>query len=98
MRLTFIATAVAALLPLSAMALPECQSTLQYHIYLSGIHTGEINRTETWQGANGHIASTSKASILGIGTTYQQQASLQWSADTQAWHTRKFHQQVSGLE
>lgn len=75
----------------------QCSRYAEYDIYLSGIHTGSMSRTETWQGKTAVVNSTSKASILGIGTRYQQRAELVWSNERQQWLTQKFHQKVSGF-
>ncbi|MFV7784964.1 hypothetical protein ACNPKB_12915 [Shewanella marisflavi] len=76
---------------------PECTRSSEYDIYLSGIHTGTMSRTEHWQGQSAVVTSNSEASILGIGTRYRQRAELAWSRDTQEWITQAFHQQVSGF-
>jgi len=75
----------------------QCSRHASYSIYLSGIHTGEMTRTEQWQGNTGVINATSQASILGIGTEYQQRSQLVWSDATNEWLTQSFHQQVSGF-
>lgn len=75
----------------------QCTRTSHYSIYLSGIHTGTMARTETWQGKTAVVTSTSKASILGIGTQYQQRAELSWSTSSKEWITDKFHQEVTGF-
>ncbi|QYJ85789.1 hypothetical protein K0I73_16695 [Shewanella mesophila] len=76
---------------------PQCVRQSDYDIYLSGIHTGTMSRTETWQGKTAVVSSHSKASILGIGTEYRQRAELSWSTASDEWLTTKFHQQVSGF-
>lgn len=75
----------------------SCSITSSYDIYLSGIHTGEMKRVETWQGTKAIITSNSKASILGIGTAYSQSAEVSWSDLESEWVTDKFHQKVSGF-
>ncbi|WP_208646893.1 hypothetical protein [Shewanella livingstonensis] len=75
----------------------SCQRNFNYSIYLSGLHTGNMTRTENWQGKSAVITSTSKASILGIGTQYQQRTELSWSDTTNEWLTNTFHQRVSGF-
>lgn len=75
----------------------KCVRQSDYDIYLSGIHTGTMSRTETWQGKTAVVSSHSKASILGIGTEYRQRAELSWSMESDEWLTNKFHQQVSGF-
>lgn len=75
----------------------ECQRNFSYSIFLSGLHMGNMTRTENWQGKSAVITSTSKASILGIGTQYQQRTELSWSNSTHEWLTHKFHQQVTGF-
>ena len=75
----------------------ECQRNFSYSIFLSGLHMGNMTRTENWQGKSAVITSTSKASILGIGTQYQQRTELSWSNSTHEWLTQKFHQQVTGF-
>lgn len=75
----------------------ECSRISNYAIYLSGIHTGTMNRTETWQGNTAVVTSISEASILGIGTQYHQRAELSWSSTTNEWLTDKFHQTVTGF-
>lgn len=77
--------------------LTQCSRTSDYDIYLSGIHTGTMHRTETWQGKTAVVISKSEASILGIGTQYQQRAELSWSSTTNEWLTDKFHQKVTGF-
>lgn len=74
-----------------------CSRSAHYAIYLRGIHTGTINRTETWQGKTAVVTSESEASILGIGTQYHQRAELSWSSSTHEWLTDKFHQKVTGF-
>lgn len=76
---------------------PQCTRRLDYDIYLSGIHTGTMSRTEQWQGKSAVVTSDSEASILGIGTRYRQRAELTWSEATEEWITQAFHQQVSGF-
>ncbi len=75
----------------------QCSRSSNYDIYLSGIHTGTMNRTETWVGKAAVVTSKSEASILGIGTQYQQRAELSWSSTTNEWITDKFHQKVTGF-
>ncbi|WP_194944968.1 hypothetical protein [Shewanella sp. TC10] len=75
----------------------QCSRTSHYDIYLSGIHTGTMNRTENWQGQSAVVTSTSKASILGIGTQYDQRAELSWSNTRDEWVTDNFHQLVTGF-
>ncbi|WOT04728.1 hypothetical protein [Shewanella youngdeokensis] len=75
----------------------ECTRTANYNIYLSGLHTGTMARTEDWRGSSAVITTHSEASILGIGTEYFQQAKLYWSTDEGEWLTDKFHQIVSGF-
>ncbi|MDR9827835.1 hypothetical protein RCJ22_19730 [Vibrio sp. FNV 38] len=75
-----------------------CQKTAYYHIYLSGIRTGYMNRTESWQGDSATVTSQSQASILGIGTQYEQEANLSWSEGSDSWLTTSFHQVVSGFK
>jgi hypothetical protein len=74
-----------------------CSRSAHYAIYLRGIHTGTINRTETWQGKTAVVTSESEASILGIGTQYHQRAELSWSSSSNEWLTDKFHQKVTGF-
>ncbi|MEZ8121736.1 hypothetical protein ACED30_19700 [Vibrio splendidus] len=76
----------------------QCERTAYYYIYLSGIRTGYMHRTESWEGTNATIISQSKASILGIGTQYDQQATLTWSEESDRWLTTSFHQVVSGFK
>lgn len=76
----------------------QCERTAYYQIYLSGIRTGYMHRTESWEGTNATITSQSKASILGIGTQYDQQATLTWSEESASWLTTSFHQVVSGFK
>ncbi|QYJ90492.1 hypothetical protein [Shewanella halotolerans] len=76
---------------------PQCTRRSDYDIYLSGIHTGTMSRTEQWQGKQAVVTSNSEASILGIGTRYRQRAELSWSEATEEWITQAFHQQVSGF-
>ncbi|GIU19258.1 hypothetical protein TUM4261_41050 [Shewanella sp. c952] len=75
----------------------QCSRSANYDIYLSGIHTGTMERTEHWQGKTAVVSSSSKASILGIGTRYDQRAELSWSTKTDEWLTDKFHQKVTGF-
>ncbi|WP_350997162.1 hypothetical protein [Shewanella sp. TB7-MNA-CIBAN-0143] len=75
----------------------SCQRSFNYAIYLSGLHTGKMNRTENWQGKSAVITSKSEASILGIGTQYQQRTELSWSNNRNEWLTDSFHQQVTGF-
>ncbi|WP_194165943.1 hypothetical protein [Shewanella sp. YLB-07] len=75
----------------------QCSRTSNYSIYLSGIYTGTMNRTETWQGNTAVVTSKSEASILGIGTQYRQRAELSWSSTTNEWLTDNFHQKVTGF-
>jgi len=75
----------------------QCRRSSNYDIYLSGIHTGTMARTETWLGKTAVVTSESEASILGIGTQYQQRAELSWSSTTNEWITDKFHQKVTGF-
>ncbi|MGL6316152.1 hypothetical protein [Vibrio sp. WXL103] len=76
----------------------QCEKVAYYHIYLSGIRTGYMSRTESWQGMSATVTSQSKASILGIGTEYDQQARLTWSEQSDSWLTTSFHQVVSGFK
>ncbi|MCW4447345.1 hypothetical protein OHV10_24320 [Vibrio splendidus] len=57
-----------------------------------------MHRTELWEGTNASVTSQSKASILGIGTQYDQQSTLTWSEDSDSWLTTSFHQVVSGFK
>ncbi|QFU25162.1 hypothetical protein FS418_04310 [Shewanella sp. YLB-09] len=66
-------------------------------MYLSGLYTGSMNRTEVWQGKTAVVTTKSEASILGIGTQYHQRAELSWSSTTNEWLTDKFHQKVTGF-
>lgn len=75
----------------------QCNRSASYDIYLSGIHTGTMERTESWQGKTAVVTSSSKASILGIGTRYEQRAQLSWSTKTAEWLTDEFHQKVTGF-
>ena len=75
----------------------QCNRSASYDIYLSGIHTGTMERTENWQGKTAVVTSSSKASILGIGTRYEQRAELSWSTKTDEWLTDEFHQKVTGF-
>ncbi|MBW8183341.1 hypothetical protein [Shewanella nanhaiensis] len=79
------------------LPLQACSRSSHYAIYLSGIHTGTMSRTETWQGKTAVVTSKSEASILGIGTQYQQRAELSWSDNTHEWLTDNFHQKVTGF-
>lgn len=76
---------------------PQCVRTSTYDIYLSGIHTGTMSRTERWRGDSAVVTSKSRASILGIGTQYHQRAELSWSNSSKEWLTKKFHQKVTGF-
>lgn len=76
---------------------PHCQRSFNYSIYLSGLHTGEMVRTENWLDRSAVITSKSEASILGIGTQYQQRSELSWSDISQEWLTDNFHQQITGF-
>ncbi|WP_394147661.1 hypothetical protein [Shewanella atlantica] len=78
-------------------AIEKCSRSSDYDIYLSGIHTGTMSRKESWQGKAAVVTSKSEASILGIGTQYQQRAELSWSDETNEWLTEKFHQKVTGF-
>ena len=75
----------------------QCSRSADYDIYLSGIHTGTMSRTESWAGKSAVVTSNSQASILGIGTQYQQRAELTWSDESDEWITDKFHQKVTGF-
>ncbi|MCL1094070.1 hypothetical protein [Shewanella kaireitica] len=75
----------------------QCHRSASYDIFLSGIHTGTMERVENWKGKTAVVTSSSKASILGIGTQYQQRAELSWSTKTDEWLTDKFHQKVTGF-
>lgn len=75
----------------------QCSRTSKYSLYLSGIYTGTMNRTETWKGKTAVVMSKSEASILGIGTQYHQWAELSWSSTSNEWLTDKFHQEVTGF-
>ena len=113
LKLTLLGLVVTLALPVSAQqsklaqtaaqtakptaAVKQCQRSASYDIYLSGIHTGTMERTEHWQGKTAVVTSTSKASILGIGTQYQQRAELSWSTTTDEWLTDNFHQKVTGF-
>ncbi len=77
--------------------LEECVRESNYSIYLSGIHTGSMSRVETWRDQHAVVTSLSKASILGIGTQYQQRTELSWSNSTNEWITEKFDQKVTGF-
>jgi hypothetical protein len=74
-----------------------CHRSFNYSIYLSGLRIGEMNRTENWLGKTAVITSQSEASILGIGTQYQQRSELSWADATDEWLTKNFQQQVSGF-
>ncbi|MGX9460079.1 hypothetical protein ACWXWU_02395 [Shewanella sp. A14] len=76
---------------------PECFRHFDYSIYLSGLHTGKMTRIENWVGKSAVITSNSEASILGIGTQYQQRSEIFWSNVKNEWFTNNFHQQVSGF-
>jgi hypothetical protein len=76
---------------------PHCQRTFNYSIYLSGIYTGELTRTENWSNKYAIITSKIEASILGIGTQYQQRTELSWSNISHEWLTDNFHQQITGF-
>ncbi len=80
-----------------AQATSTCQRQSEFAVYLNGIHTGSMNRTESWQDQQAEVKTTSKASVLGIKTQYQQQAKLHWSDSEQGWLTQAFTQQVSGF-
>ena len=95
-KVSVSATQASAQAPANALV-PQCVRQSDYDIYLSGIHTGTMSRTETWQGKTAVVTSHSKASILGIGTEYRQRAELSWSTASDEWLTNKFHQQVSGF-
>lgn len=82
---------------LSLQTPEQCSRSGDYDIYLSGIHTGTMSRTETWSGKSAVVTSNSQASILGIGTQYQQKAELVWSNESREWITEKFHQKVTGF-
>lgn len=82
----------------AALEARQCEKSAYYHIYLSGIRTGYMNRTESWQGSNATVISQSKASVLGIGTQYNQEATLSWSEQSDSWLTTSFHQVVSGFK
>ncbi|MEC4726134.1 hypothetical protein HWQ46_11295 [Shewanella sp. D64] len=75
----------------------KCSRISNYVIYLSGINVGIMNRTEAWQGKTAVVTSTSEASILGIGTHYEQRAELSWSNINNVWLTDTFHQKVTGF-
>lgn len=75
----------------------QCMRSFDYSIFLRGFHTGSITRIEDWQGKSANITSISEASILGIGTQYQQRTELSWSDVRNEWLTDNFHQQVSGF-
>ncbi|PMH42166.1 hypothetical protein BCU68_14750 [Vibrio sp. 10N.286.49.B3] len=75
----------------------QCEKKTYYQIYLSGIRTGYMQRDELWQGNQATVTSQSKASILGIGTQYDQKATLVWSHEQKSWLTTSFHQVVSGF-
>lgn len=81
----------------SAANIEQCRRHAEYDIYLSGIHTGTMSRTETWAGKSAVVTSNSQASILGIGTQYKQRAELSWSNTRNEWLTEKFHQKVTGF-
>jgi hypothetical protein len=76
---------------------PHCQRSFNYSIYLSGLHTGEMVRTENWLDRSAVITSKSEASILGIGTQYKQRSELSWSDISREWLTDNFHQQITGF-
>ncbi|WP_185826748.1 hypothetical protein [Shewanella canadensis] len=78
-------------------SIEKCSRSSNYDIYLSGIHTGTMSRTEAWLGEAAVVTSKSEASILGIGTQYNQRAELSWSNTTNEWVTDKFHQKVTGF-
>ncbi|MGS0674811.1 hypothetical protein [Shewanella sp. 125m-1] len=75
----------------------QCSRNAKYDIYVSGIHTGTMDRTENWQGQTAQVITKSEASILGIGTQYHQTATLAWSNLTRQWLTSQFHQKVTGF-
>jgi hypothetical protein len=76
---------------------PHCQRSFNYSIYLSGLHTGEMIRTENWLDKSAVITTKSEASILGIGSQYLQRTELSWSNISHEWLTHNFHQQVTGF-
>ena len=75
----------------------SCMNSYDYSIYLSGIHTGSMQKIVTWYGSQGSIKSNSSVSLFGIGTRYQQQAKFIRSASTNGYLTTSFEQQVSGF-
>ncbi|WP_428848519.1 hypothetical protein [Shewanella marinintestina] len=81
----------------SKPSVDQCRRNGKYDIYLSGIHTGTMDRTEIWQGQSAVVTTKSEASILGIGTQYHQTATLAWSDDSNQWLTNHFHQEVTGF-
>ncbi|MCL1067826.1 hypothetical protein L2735_13595 [Shewanella olleyana] len=104
LTIAVILVLVGSLFPLYAIAYEQdaavesqCSRTSHYDIYLSGIHTGSMERTEVWQGKSAVVTSTSKASILGVGTQYDQRAELSWSNTHDEWVTDNFHQLVTGF-
>ncbi|MFC5078881.1 hypothetical protein VTH8203_03373 [Vibrio thalassae] len=107
---TTVAQAVS--LEQDATNLKTCQNRYDYGIYLGGIHTGSMQRIETWYEAtpgqpehnqaearvkSGTVESYSRASILGIGTRYRQKAQLVQSSGTGDYLTTTFYQKVSGF-
>ncbi|WP_052772058.1 hypothetical protein [Vibrio mexicanus] len=76
----------------------SCEKSYHYRLSLSGIPTGFMTRSELWQGNTVEISSRSRASILGIGTTYEQKSEMVFQSESNQWLTQHFHQQVSGFK
>ncbi|MCW8332830.1 DUF3108 domain-containing protein [Vibrio paucivorans] len=79
-------------------AMQLCEKSLEYALYLGGIRTGKMSRVEYWKGDQVNATSKSRASILGIGTSYRQESSMTFDHDLQAWVTKSFHQIVTGFK
>ncbi|MCK6263187.1 hypothetical protein KP803_07850 [Vibrio sp. ZSDE26] len=79
----------------NATAVSLCIKVLEYNLYLSGISTGYMRKNEQWLAEVVTAKSRSRASILGIGSSYTQSSEM--VLEEGVWLTQSFHQKVTGF-
>ncbi|MGF1787389.1 DUF3108 domain-containing protein [Photobacterium swingsii] len=83
-----------------AMPLPEfhqCNKTLTYQLYFSGLKVGTLSRHVHWRGNQAKVYAYGNADVLVTSSKYKNQSEMTWSEAHQSFITKSFEQNISGL-
>ncbi len=91
---------VSPIFSVQAIPLPElhqCNKTLTYQLYFSGLKVGTLSRHVHWRGNKAKVYAYGNADVLVTSSKYKNQTEMEWSDAHQSFITHSFEQNISGL-